>query len=160
MNDSWKVRILVRETICSCCSVAMTETLNESWFQRCGRWEVEGSLSLSDFRGVETSCSSSFIAYGGKQMRQHMWCWWLCTVHYCEGTGRCFNRLQNLHLRVQFLKSIDNNLWHSSFHGGLHQGRPYLGGPCHSSGCQDAGRGKWGWGGEWRLWSRAPWPLL
>lgn len=44
MNDSCKVRILVRQTICSCCSVAMTEILNESWFQR-------GRVALSDFRG-------------------------------------------------------------------------------------------------------------
>lgn len=35
VNDSWKVGILVRETICSCCSVAMTETLNERQLQRC-----------------------------------------------------------------------------------------------------------------------------
>lgn len=28
--------------------------------------EVEGRVSLSDFTGVETSCSSSSTAYGGK----------------------------------------------------------------------------------------------
>lgn len=30
MNESWKVRTLVRETTCSCCSVPVTEALNES----------------------------------------------------------------------------------------------------------------------------------
>lgn len=37
MNESWKVRTLVRETICSCCSVPMTEALNESSLQRSER---------------------------------------------------------------------------------------------------------------------------
>ena len=64
MNDSWEVRILVRRQYAPAALWPRLRHLMRAGFKDV-EGEVEGRVSLSDFRGVESSCSSSSIAYGG-----------------------------------------------------------------------------------------------